>query len=73
MSKKSVEKFLEAGGQDNDMRLRYDAIKTMDEFVATANAEGHDFTQEEFEDVLRESGDVFESSGNPAKRMIWWF
>lgn len=73
MSKKNVEKFLEAGGADNDMRLRYDAIKTMEEFVVTANTDGYDFTQEELEDVLRESGDVFESSGNPPKRMIWWY
>jgi hypothetical protein len=22
--------------------------------------------------VLKESGDVFEKNGNPAKRQIWW-
>lgn len=73
MPKKSVEDFLIAGGESEALRMKYDAIKTMDEFVETANTEGHEFTAAELEDVLRESGDSFESFGNPPKRMIWWF
>ena len=73
MAKKIVEDFLIAGGSDPKMRLKYDAIKTMEEFVETANGEGYEFNSEELQDVLRESGDSFESFGNPAKRMIWWF
>lgn len=73
MSKKNVEDFLIAGGSDEAFRMKYDAIKTMDEFVSTANADGHEFSFEELEEVLRESGDSFESFGNPPKRMIWWF
>lgn len=73
MAKKNVEELLIAGGENESVRKKYDAIKTMDEFVATAGGEGYEFTSEELEDVLRESGDSFESFGNPAKRMIWWF
>ncbi|WP_163340637.1 Nif11-like leader peptide family natural product precursor [Desulfopila sp. IMCC35008] len=73
MSKKNVEDFLIAGGSNETLRMKYDAIKGMDEFVATANEDGHDFSSDELEDVLRESGDSFESFGNPSKRMIWWF
>lgn len=73
MSKKIVEDFLIAGGSDSDMRTKYDAVKTMDAFVTMAVGDGYEFTSEELEDVLRESGDSFESFGNPPKRMIWWF
>ena len=30
------------------------------------------YTVEELDAVLKESGDVFEKNGNPAKRQIWW-
>lgn len=73
MSKKEVERLLVAGGEDKEMRIRYDQIRTMPEFVETAVAEGFDFTAEELMEVLRESGDSFESSGNPRRRDIWWF
>ena len=72
MSKKNVEEFLIAGGSDEAMRLKYDAIKTKEEFVTIAGEDGYAFSIENLEDVLRESGDSFESFGNPAKRMIWW-
>ena len=55
------------------MRLKYDAIKTMDAFVSTAKEDGYVFARSDLELVLRESGDSFESFGNPPKRMIWWF
>lgn len=73
MAKESVEKLLIAGGENEDVRKKYDVIKTIDEFVEVAVADGYDFTGEELTDVLRESGDSFESFGNPAKKMIWWF
>lgn len=73
MAKKHVEDLLIAGGSDPALRTRYDALKTMDDFVATAAADGFDFSADELTDVLRESGDSFESFGNPPKRMIWWF
>ena len=52
--------------------MSYDVIKTKEDFVAKAVEEGYDFTIEEFDDVLRESGDSFDLIGNPAKRQIWW-
>lgn len=73
MSKKNVENLLIAGGENEPIRIKYDAIKTMDEFITTAGEDGYEFNQAELDDVLRESGDSFESIGNPAKRMIWWF
>lgn len=72
MAKKNVEEFLIAGGESQDMRNKYDAIRPMDEFVATAVADGFDFKAEELEAVLKESGDSFDLIGNPAKRQIWW-
>ena len=72
MSKKSVEDLLIAGGEDEQVRFRYDVIKTKEEFVEAASKEGYDFTVEDFDDVLRESGDSFDLIGNPAKRQIWW-
>ncbi|MDH4322119.1 MAG: Nif11-like leader peptide family natural product precursor [Desulfobulbaceae bacterium] len=72
MAKKNVEEFLIAGGESQEMRNRYDAIRPMDEFVSTAVADGFDFTAEELEAVLKESGDSFDLIGNPAKRQIWW-
>ncbi len=73
MAKESVENLLIAGGENETVRKKYDVIKTIDEFVTVAATDGYDFTGEELEDVLRESGDSFESFGNPAKKMIWWF
>lgn len=73
MAKENVEKFLIDGGENEPMRNSYDSIREMDEFIARANKEGYDFTQEEFEAVLQESGDSFDLIGNPTKRMIWWF
>lgn len=73
MSKKAVENFLIAGGENKQMRIDYDAIETAPKFVAKAIEEGFDFTEDELMMVLKESGDTFESSGNPRKRDIWWF
>ena len=44
----------------------------MEEFVALAAEDGYDFTVEELDAILKESGDVFEKNGNPPKRQIWW-
>ncbi len=72
MSKKNVEELLIAGGADEKFRMRYDALKTKEEFIALATSDGYIFTIKDLDDVLRESGDSFESFGNPAKRIIWW-
>ncbi len=72
MSKKNVEELLIAGGADESLRQKYDALKTKDEFIDQAKADGYAFTIDDLDAVLRESGDAFESFGNPPKRMIWW-
>lgn len=72
MSKTKVEELLIAGGMDVKIRLKYDAIKTKEEFVEEAKKEGYNFSVEELDAVLRESGDSFDLVGNPTKRMIWW-
>ncbi|MCK4997900.1 MAG: Nif11-like leader peptide family natural product precursor [Anaerohalosphaera sp.] len=72
MSKKSVEELLIAGGENEELKMRYDSIKTKEEFIALAITEGYDFTLDEFDAVLNESGDSFDLIGNPAKRQIWW-
>ena len=72
MSKKSVEDLLIAGGEDKHVRAKYDVPATKEEFVALAASEGYDFTVEELEAVLQESGDVFDKHGNPPKRSVWW-
>ncbi|MBM9536638.1 Nif11-like leader peptide family natural product precursor [Desulfobulbus alkaliphilus] len=72
MSKKNVEKLLIAGGADEQIRTRYDALRSKEEFVALAATEGYIFSVEDLNDVLRESGDAFDSFGNPPKRIIWW-
>ncbi len=72
MSKKEVEKLLIAGGEDRSVQARYDAIKTKENFVAQAVADGYQFTEAELDAVLQESGDAFDLIGNPAKRQIWW-
>lgn len=72
MSKKSVEDLLIAGGEDEKLRMRYDTLKTKEDFITLALKEGYDFTLAEFDAVLNESGDSFDLTGNPAKRQIWW-
>ena len=72
MAKANVEALLIAGGSDAKLQARYDVLKTKEDFVAQAAAEGYDFTLEEFDKVLNESGDSFDLIGNPAKRQIWW-
>lgn len=72
MAKKSVETFLIAGGENEKLRMKYDALKTKEAFVARANSEGYEFTLAEFDAVLNEAGDSFDLVGNPAKRQIWW-
>lgn len=73
MSKEEVERFLIAGGENQELRLKYNRIEEMSVFVATAVEEGYDFTEEELTEVIRENGDSFESYGNPRARNIWWF
>jgi hypothetical protein len=73
MSKKEVERFLIAGGEDKELRLKYDQIETMPDFVVAAVKDGFDFNEDDLKAVLRESGDTFDSNGNPRKRDIWWF
>ena len=72
MSKTSVEQLLIAGGADEALRGKYDALKTKEEFVELARTDGFEFSVVDLDAVLRESGDAFESFGNPPKRMIWW-
>jgi len=69
MSKKTVEELMIAGGYDEKIRRKYDVLKTMDEFVALADTDGYQFNVADLEDVLRESGDSFESIGNPTKKL----
>ncbi|KPK26196.1 MAG: bacteriocin [Desulfobacterales bacterium SG8_35_2] len=73
MAKKSVEELLIAGGENENIRMKYDTLKTKEDFIDMAASEGYEFTLEEFEEVLKESGDSFDLIGNPAKRQIWWF
>ena len=73
MSKKEVERLLIAGGEDKVLRLKYNQIETMPKFVAAAVEDGFDFSEDDLTAVLRESGDSFDSYGNPRKRDIWWF
>jgi hypothetical protein len=72
MARKDVERLLIAGGSDKTIRARYDVPATREEFVTLAKSDGYLFTAEELDMVLKESGDVFEKNGNPAKRQIWW-
>jgi hypothetical protein len=73
MAKKSVEELLIAGGENENIRMKYDTLKTKEDFIDMAASEGYEFTLEEFDEVLKESGDSFDLIGNPAKRQIWWF
>ena len=72
MAREDVEKLLIAGGEDKHLRAKYDVPATREEFITRAAMEGYDFTVEELDLVLKESGDVFEKNGNPPKRSIWW-
>ena len=72
MSKKNVEELLIAGGADEKLRNKYDVLKIKEEFVTLAKTDGFEFTIADLDAVLRESGDAFESFGNPPKRVIWW-
>ena len=72
MSKENVEKLLIAGGANEALRNKYDSLKTKEEFVSLAKEDGYEFSEQDLNDVLRESGDAFESFGNPPKRVIWW-
>ena len=72
MSKENVEKLLIAGGADESIRKKYDTLKTKEEFIAMAETDGYRFSEQDLNTVLRESGDAFESFGNPPKRVIWW-
>lgn len=72
MARKDVEDLLVAGGEDRNVRAKYDVPATMEEFVVLAAEDGYDFSVEELAAILKESGDVFEKNGNPAKRQIWW-
>lgn len=72
MAKKNVEALLIAGGENESLRMKYDAVKTKEDFVALAVQNGYEFSLAEFDAVLNESGDSFDLIGNPAKRQIWW-
>jgi len=72
MARKDVEKLLVAGGEDKNIRAKYDVPGTKEEFIALAAQDGYSFSIEELDAVLKESGDVFEKNGNPSKRQIWW-
>lgn len=72
MSKQDVEKFLIKGGEDKKFRFKYEDIDDKQEFCDLAKTEGFDFTVEELDAVLKESGDTFDSGGNPRKKSIWW-
>lgn len=65
MSKHDVETLLEAGGQDKSVQAKYDSVQTKEEFVKLAATDGYNFTVEELDAVLRETGDTFELYGNP--------
>ena len=72
MTKKNVEELLIAGGENESIRMKYDALKTKEDFIAMAGQDGYEFNLAEFDAVLNESGDSFDLIGNPAKRQIWW-
>jgi len=73
MAKKEAERVLIQGGENKDFRLKYNLIESMQNFLIAAKDDGFDFNEDELMAVLRESGDTFESYGNPRKRDIWWF
>jgi len=72
MSKENVEEFLIKGGSDKHWRAQFNEIEDKQTFCDKAKEEGFDFTVDELDLVLKESGDSFESVGNPRKKQIWW-
>ena len=72
MSKQEVERLLIAGGEDKKLRSVFDPIEDKEKFVEKAKSEGYDFTVAELDAVLKESGDSFDSFGNPRKKGLWW-
>lgn len=72
MSKKDVEALLSKGGDDQEFRAKYNSAPTIEEFIKLAAEDGFEFTAEELLQVINESGDTFDSYGNPPKRSIWW-
>ena len=72
MSIKNVEALLSKGGEDKEFRKKYDAAPSKEVFIKLATEDGFEFTEKELMTVLNESGDAFESFGNPPKRAIWW-
>lgn len=72
MSKEAVEDLLTKGGADEAYRAKFNSAKSKEEFIKRAADDGFVFTEEELMAVLNESGDTFESYGNPPKRSIWW-
>ncbi len=72
MSKQEVERLLIAGGEDKELRSILDPMDDKGQFTEKAKSKGFDFTVAELDDVLRESGDTFDSFGNPRKKGIWW-
>lgn len=72
MSKKDVEALLTKGGDDQEFRKKYNTAPTKEEFIKRAAEDGFEFTAEELMAVINESGDTFDSYGNPPKRSIWW-
>lgn len=72
MSTKNVEALLTKGGSDKEFRAKYDSARSKADFISRAAEDGFEFTEVELMKVLNESGDTFESFGNPPKRTIWW-
>jgi predicted ribosomally synthesized peptide with nif11-like leader len=73
MAKAQVEAFLIKGGEEKKFRMKYNSVDDKEEFVTMAKEDGFDFSVEDLDLVLKESGDSFESFGNPRKKDIWWF
>ncbi|MDC7220536.1 MAG: Nif11-like leader peptide family natural product precursor [Spirochaetales bacterium] len=71
MSRQNVLDFLDKGADDREFRVKYDNCFQIDKFVEMAGEDGFEFSIEDFEKVLKENGDTFESSGNPPKKLIW--
>ena len=71
MSKENVEKLLTDGWTDKKLRAKYNVIETKEDFVASANEDGYEFTMQELDEFLKEEELDFESSGNPRSRAIW--
>ena len=68
-----TKQMIPVGGRSNIDVTFSEEVEEMDEFVVVAAADGYEFSATELEEVLRESGDSFESIGNPSKKLIWWY